>query len=202
MTKKIIILIAIWLIFVFAEYFFLPYFIQPFSWLLVCLTLLILSIRQIIKTIKKRKNIKPNSIFNLSITLILFFLTFYNFNKIPSSIVEKVDWVVSYNKRKQIIKEVEMGKLRPNTKMNIGICRLPFSFPIVSNGGNDIWITENRNMKTIKFWISRGFFEAPQTYFIYTNDAETKKYYQELIKNKPDFNWQLEENWYRIMEPY
>ena len=202
MTQKIIILIATWLIFVFADYFFLPYFIQPFSWLFVCLTLLILSIRQISKTVKQRKNLKSNRILNLLITVLIFLLTFYNFNKIPNSIVEKLDWLISYNKRKQIVEEVEVGKLKPNTEMNNGICKLPFGFPIVSNGGNDIWINENesKSAKTIKFWISRGFFDAPQTYFIYTKDTETKKYYQELIKTKPEYNWQLEENWCRIME--
>jgi hypothetical protein len=200
--KKIAILIILWLVFVFADYFYLPYFVQPFSWPLVCLTLLILSIRQVIKTIKERKNLKTNRILNLSITLSLFFLTFYNFNKIPSSIIEKIDWTISYNKRKQIVNDVLTEKLKPNTEMNNGICKLPFDFPIISNGGNDIWIFENKtgNTRTIKFWISRGFFESPQTYFIFTNDNVTKKNYHELIITKPENNWQLEENWFRIME--
>ena len=202
MTKRIIILILIWLIYVFADYFLLPYFVQPFTWLFVCLTLLILTVRQIIKTIKQRKNLKLNRLLNISITLTLLFLTFYDFNKIPHSIIEKVDWLISYNKRMQIVEEVEIGKLKSNTQMNNGICRLPYNFPIVSNGGNDIWIYKNKNDKTetIKFWISRGFFDSPQTYFIYTNDIETKKQYQKLIEKKPEYNWKLEENWYRIME--
>lgn len=202
MTKKIVILIIIWLVFILADYFLLPYFVQPFSWLLVCSTLLILSIRQIIKAFKERKNLRVNRILNLATTAILFFLTFYNFNKIPNSIIEKVDWTISYNKRNQIVNEVLKGSLRQNTEMNNGICELPFDFPIISNGGNDIVIYENKtdNTKTIKFWISRGFFNSPQTYFIFTNDNESKKYYQELIKTKPEYNWQLEKNWYRIME--
>jgi hypothetical protein len=202
MKKKIAILIIAWLVFVLADYFLLPYFVQPFSWFLVCSTLLILSIRQIIKTFKERKNLRANRILNLSTTVILFFLTFHNFNKIPKSIIEKVDWTISYNRRNQIVKEVLKGSLEPNTEMNNGICELPFDFPIISNGGNDIWIYESKTdkTKTIKFWISRGFFNSPQTYFIFSNDSETKKYYQELIKTKPKYNWQLEENWYRIME--
>ena len=86
--------------------------------------------------------------------------------------------------------------------MNNGICKLQFAFPIVSNGGNDIWINRNEsgNAKTIKFWVSRGFFDSPQIYFIFTNDDEAKKYYQKLIKAQPKYNWKLEENWYRIME--
>jgi len=79
---------------------------------------------------------------------------------------------------------------------------LPFKFPIVSNGGNDIWIYEKKNShsKTIKFWIPRGFFESPQTYFVYTSDNESKKYYQELIKNTPEHNGRIVENWFRITE--
>ncbi|MDN3691315.1 hypothetical protein QWZ06_03080 [Chryseobacterium tructae] len=202
MTKKIAILVIIWLVFVFADYFYLPYFVQPFSWLLVCIVLLVLAVRQIIKLIKERKSIKTNRIINLLVTLILFVLTFYNFNKIPSSIIEKIDWSISYNKRNQIVKEVLAEKLKPNTKMNNGICELSFDFPVISNGGNDIWIYQNKTKgtKTIKFWISRGFFESPQTYFIFTNDNKAKKQYEEQIKVKPEHNWKLEENWYRIME--
>ena len=202
MTKKIAVLIIIWLVFAFADYFYLPYFVQPFSWLLVCMILLILTVRQVIKLIKEKKNIKASRVINLSVPLSLFVLTFYNFNKIPSSIIEKIDWSISYNKRNQIVKDVLKEKLKPNTKMNNGICKLSFGFPIISNGGNDIWIYQNKTegTKTIKFWISRGFFESPQTYFVFTNDNETQKQYEELIKVKPEYNWKLEKNWYRIME--
>ncbi|MGE8514426.1 MAG: hypothetical protein ACN6N7_17120 [Chryseobacterium culicis] len=202
MTKKIAILVIIWLVYVFADYFYLPYFIQPFSWLLVCIILLILTVRQVIKLIKEKKNIRANRIINLSVTLILFVLTFYNFNKIPNSIIEKIDWCISYNRRNQIVKDVLSEKLKPNTKMNNAICKLSFDFPIISNGGNDIWIYQNKTegTKTIKFWISRGFFDAPQTYFIFTNDNETQKQYEELIKVKPEYNWKLEKDWYRIVE--
>ena len=202
MIKKIVILISIWLVYISLDYFLLPYFVRPFSWLLVCLTLLILIIRQIVRIIKQRKNLKLNRVLNFSITLILLLLTFWNLNKIPRSVIEKVDWIVSHNKRMEIVKDVENGKLKSNTKMNNGICKLSFSFPIVSNGGNDIWISNNKNSKskTVKFWISRGFFEAPQTYFIYTTDIENEKHYQELINKMPENNWQIEKNWFRIMQ--
>ena len=136
----------------------------------------------------------------VSIVIILFALTFYKFNKIPRLAIENFDWWISYDERNQIVEKVKKGRLEPNTKMNNGICRLPFDFPIVSDGGNDIWINKDENGLTVKFWISRGFFEAPQTYFIYTNDNESRRYYNELIKKKPGKNWKLEENWYRIME--
>jgi hypothetical protein len=92
-------LVVLWLVFAFADYFYLPYFVQPFSWLLACITLLVFLVRQIIKVIKERENLKTYRLLNLFITLFLFFLTFYNFNKIPNSIIEKIDWNISYEKR-------------------------------------------------------------------------------------------------------
>ena len=202
MMKKITVLVILWIIYVLSDYFYFPYFVQPFCWLFVCLILLILTIRQIVKSIKEKKDIKRSRILKLIVTSILFFLTFYNFNSIPNFIVEKIDWNIYYNKRNDIVADVLIGKLTPNTEMNNGVCELPFKFPIISNGGNDILISENKetNTKTVHFWISRGFFDAPQTYFIYTNDNELKKQFEKQIKSKPEYNWKLEENWYRIME--
>ena len=202
MIRKILFLIAFWFIYAFVDYFYLPYFVQPFAWLLVCITLFVLLIRQIIEVIKERNNLKNYRLLNLSITFGILFLTFYNFNNIPRSVIEKIDWSISYNKRNKIVEEVLKGELKPNTEMSNGISSLPFDFPLISNGGNDIWIygSKTENTKTIKFWISRGFFESPQTYFIFTNDNEMKKMYEEQIKTKPEYNWKLEANWYRIME--
>ena len=199
---RISILIILFLVFNFYDYFLAPYFIQPFSWLIVCITLIILSIAQAIKTFKERGNLKKSRILNLITTLLLLFLTGYNFNKIPSLVIEKLDWQVSYNQRKKIVEDVLANKLKPNTEMNNGICHLSFDFPILSNGGNDIWVSEDKNQgtKTIKFSIARGFFDSPQRYFVFTNDNETIKNYKEQIKNNPEVNWQLQENWFRIME--
>jgi len=196
------ILILLWLLYNFTEYYYLPYIVKPFSWLLVCITLLILLFKQVNKVTKEWKNLKKNRLLNLSLTLFLFFLTFFNFNKIPHSIIEKIDWTFSFNERLQIVKEVLTEKLKPETERNNGICKLPFDFPLISNGGNEIWIYENKieSTKTIKFWISRGFFESPQTYFIFTNDNDVIKHYEEKIIAEPEYNWKLEENWYRIME--
>jgi hypothetical protein len=200
MKKKIVLLISIWVIYIVSDYFVLPYFIQPFAWLIVCITFLILTFKQIIKVIKERKNLNLKRILNLLVSFVLFILTFYNFNQIPQSIIEKIDWEISYNKRNQIVNKVKTGEFKSNTKMNNGICELPFDFPMVSNGGNDIWILNYKNGKLIHFWISRGLLESPQTYFIYTENVALKKRYEELIIKYPKSNWQLEENWYRITE--
>jgi hypothetical protein len=202
MARKTAFFLVLWIVYAFVDYFYLPYYVKPFSWLLVCVTLMVLFVRQIVKIIKERNSLHTYRLLNLFLTLGLFFLTFYNFNKIPNSVIEKIDWSISYSKRNKIVEEVLRGELKPNTEMNNGICRLSFDFPIISNGGNDIWIyeSETENKGTVKFWISRGFFDSPQTYFIFTNDNEMEKMYEEQIKRKPRNNWKLEENWYRIME--
>ena len=200
MNKKIIILIIIWVLYIFSDYFILPYFIQPFIWLIFVSILFVILIRQIFKIFKERKNPNRTRFIKFSIILTRFLLTFYNFNKIPKFIIEIIDWKLFYNTRNKIVSKVLHQELKPNSELNNGICELPFKFPIVSNGGNDIWIYENKTKKTIKFWISRGFFDSPQKYFIFTNDENEKKNYDELIKSHPEYNWKLEENWYRIME--
>src|SRR5690606_33978389 len=97
--------------------------------------------------------------------------------------------------------EVKLGKLNPNVKWNKWVCELPYEFPIVSNGGNDIGIFRNKkdNSLTIKFWIFRNFFDAPSTYIIYTEDQESILHYEKKIIEKPAFNWKIEKNWYRIL---
>lgn len=200
MTKKQLALIVLWIVYVVLNYFISPFFLKPISWIIVCLVLFIFSISQIVKGVKHGKSLTLNSILNISIALTLFLLTFYNFMKIPDAVMEKLDWKISYNRRMQVIKELERGKLKINDDKNDGIYELPYRFPIVSNGGNDIWISKSDKGKTVRFWISRGFFESPQTYFIYTDDAATIKQFEELIGEKPQNNWKLQENWYRILQ--
>jgi len=202
MAKKTIILVFIWLIYSFSEYYIFPYFIKPLAWFVTCLILLILTVKEIINIVKNRKNLIGISFLNLIVVLSLFVITFYNFNKIPNSIIEKLDWNTSYKIRNQIVKNVIDRNLEPNSKINNDIYELSFELPIISNGGNDIWIYQNKTdkNKTIKFWISRGYFESPQTYFIFTNDNKIRKQLENKISDNPETNWKLEKNWYRIME--
>ena len=202
MAKKTMILVFIWLIYSFSEYYILPYFIKPLTWFVICLTLLILSVKEIINIVNNRKNLIGITLLNLLVELSLLVITFYNFNKIPNSIIEKLDWYTSYETRNQIVNEVFKEKSELNSKINNDIYELSFELPIISNGGNDIWIYQNKTdkKKTIKFWISRGYFESPQTYFIFTNDNKIRKQLEDKITENPETNWKLEENWYRIME--
>ena len=79
------------------------------------------------------------------------------------------------------------------------VCELPYKFPVISNGGNEIGISKNdgTNEITVTFWVFRNFFSAPSTHFEYTNRPEDIKYYNEIIERDPDENWKVEENWYR-----
>ncbi|ESU21379.1 hypothetical protein FCR2A7T_05520 [Flavobacterium cauense R2A-7] len=115
-------------------------------------------------------------------------------------IIEKVDWNVFFYKRNQIVEKVKNGELKPNVSWNNWVCQLPFEFPIISNSGNDIGIRKNENngKYTIHFWVFRNFLDNPSTYFVYTEDEDDIKAFEEEIKKNPKENWKLEENWYRI----
>jgi hypothetical protein len=115
-------------------------------------------------------------------------------------IIEKTDWNLLFTKRKQIVEQVKSNKLKPNVSWNNWVCELPFEFPVVSNGGNDIGIKKDTTTGkyTIRFWVFRNFFDNPSTYFIYTENKDDLKEFEEKIRNNPEENWKLEENWYRI----
>jgi len=117
---------------------------------------------------------------------------------------EKIDWNINYNKRIEVITKVKSGELKPNVSWNDWVCELPFEYPIISNGGNDIGISKNEktNEYTISFWIFRNFFDSPSTYLIYSEDLETLERLDKKVKNEPDNNWKIKDNWYRIHGEY
>lgn len=150
---------------------------------------------------KKVPTIFRQRILKLAIVLILFSLTFYKVNHVPQLIIEKLDWVVLYNQRKNIIDEVKSSKLQPNVSYNDFMCELPYEFPVVSNGGNDIAIYHSdENEYTIVFFVFRNFFEAPSTKIIYSENLDNIKYFEEKIKRNPGDNWKIRDNWYRVYD--
>lgn len=156
------------------------------------------TVYQIIKLVKERNYPKKSRILKVLVFAILLTLTF--FRNIPNTLIEKADWKILKGKRIEIVQKIKSGELKANGKYNSGICELPFKFPIVSNGGNDVWIirgTENNSL-TVRFWVFRNFFDSPQTLFIYTNDQKTIKRFERKIVEEPKTNWKLDENWYRI----
>lgn len=190
-------LILGWFFIKMIEYYFIPYFIVVLLWIGLSLTLMIIAIIQLLKLIKERNSITKLRIQNTIVFSILFYLTFSRV--LVNGLIEKVDWTMFYNKRMEIIKQVELKQLNPNVSWNGWVCELPFEFPVISNGGNDILIYRNENNKTltVTFWVYRNFFSAPSTCFVYTNNDEQKKELEELITKDPNNNWKIEDNWYR-----
>ena len=196
---KILILVALlWILLRIIEYYLMQFFILPLTWLGFSIVFLIIAINQIIKLIREKKLEKTRIIK----TLFYVFIFYLTLNRWPvENVIEKVDWHILYKKRMEIVEKVQKKELNPNVSWNNWICELPFEYPIVSNGGNDIGISRNDSTQTItvKFFVFRNFFSAPSTFFIYTNDKKNIEYYNSITENSKH-NWRIKENWYRIMK--
>ena len=172
------------------------FFFLAFVWLGMILILLILATTQLVKAIRERKILTKLRIAKLVTFSLLFLLTLYRHK--ANLAIEKVDWFVLENKRNQIVEQVKSKELNPKS-WNGWVCELPFEFPVVSNGGNDIGISRNNdnNGTTVIFWIFRNFFDSPSIHFVYTNDLEEIKRLDEKVAERPEDNWKIKENWYR-----
>src|SRR5690606_38176071 len=97
------------------------------------------------------------------------------------------------------VNQVLNKELNPNVSWNGWVCELPYEFPVVSNGGNDIGISRNdeNGKTTVSFWVFRNFFDSPSTRFVYTNDPEQRKELEKRVIERPEGNWKLKEYWYR-----
>jgi hypothetical protein len=56
--------------------------------------------------------------------------------------------------------QVKSKDLNPNVDWNGWVCELPFEFPVMTHGGNDIGIirNEDKNTTTVTYWVFRNFF--------------------------------------------
>lgn len=198
MTRKGLIgIIFLWLAYQIIAYYFIPYFFAAILWLLLSFALLIGAGIQLNKLIAKRKQPNKLSIAIFSTSTILFILTF---TRIPTdALLEKMDWLMLYNSHIEIVKKVTNGTLNPDAGWDETLCQLPYEFPVVSNGGNDILIFRNHKMVTVQFWTLRNVL-APSASFVYTNDPQQIKTIEQQIAADPQRNWKLEQNWYRIYE--
>jgi hypothetical protein len=203
MSKRVLIYIVIgWVVLTLIEYYFLPYFIVTLLWVGLSLGLLIISIIQLLKLINERKSLSRLRILKVVIFSVLFYLTFKPW--IVNGLIEKVDWRIFYNKRMVIVSQVKSKELNPNVSWNDIVCELPFKFPVLSNGGNEILIYRNKDKGTItvSFFVYRGFFEGPSTRFVYTNDSEDINEFERQIARDPKNNWKILDNWYRTLFDY
>lgn len=156
------------------------------------------TIIQVVKLIRERRVLTKFRIVKLVVFGLLLVLTF--FRNVPNGLIEKVDWNILKSKRIEIVEKIKRGELKANGKYNNGICQLPFKFPIVSNGGNDVWIIRNKENEkiTIRFFVFRNFFDSPSTKFVFTEDQKIMDMFEKRIKEEPENNWKLDDNWYRI----
>jgi len=195
---------CIWIIVEYGIFYLFGFLFEFFVYIALVIFLLILSIRNLILLIRRWKTSRNLRLIKLIIPLILFILTFYRFNYFPNLVYEKIDWNIHYNKRVEVISKVKTGEFKPNVPWNNWVCELPFEYPIISNDGNDIGISKNEktNKFTVSFWIDRAFLDTPSTYLIYSEDLETLKKLDEKVKNEPERNWKIKDNWYRIFGEY
>ncbi len=197
-NKTLIWIVTIWMVLTVINYYLVPYFIVVLEWILLLFIFLFWFIIEIIKLIRKRIKGTQLSIGPAATILILLLLTYW---RPQNRMTEKIDWYIFYNRRSEIVRQVKNDELKPNVSWNGWICELPYEFPVVSNGGNDIGISKNDSTDnvTVTFWVFRNFFSAPSTHFIYTNDPEKIKQIDGLIARNPGDNWKIEENWYRTL---
>ena len=196
-TKTLIWIVVTWVMLTLINYYFVPYFIVALEWLALSIGLFIWTLIQIGKTIKERKTVSSQRVFSAMTICVLFLLTFYR--QPVNGLIEKADWYILYSKRCSVVDLVKQDKLTPNVSWNNWVCELPYEFPVISNGGNDIGISKNDSTGkvTVTFWVYRNFFSAPSTHFVYTDDPDEIEEINNLIKNRPGNNWKITDNWYR-----
>jgi len=198
LTKKSLIWIVIgWILLSLFNYYYMNFFFLAFELLGLTITLFVISIFQILRLIEERNKMTRLRIQKAVVFSSLFLLTF--FHSFTNRIIEKVDWTVFESKRNKIVKQVKERKLSPNVGWNGWVCELPFEFPVVSNGGNDIGVYRNKTNETltVTFWVFRNYFDSPSTQFVYTDDLIEIERIEKKIKNNPSENWKLNDNWYR-----
>jgi len=192
--KGLVSIVVVWFLLTLVNYYYMNFFFLAFIWLGMILTLAVLTVIQMIKTIKERNKITRFRISKLLVFLALLILTIYRHK--TNQVIEKVDWLIFENKRNEIVKQVINNELNPNVSWNGWICELPFEFPVVSNGGNDIGISRNKGT-TVTFWVFRYYFDSPSIHFVYSDDPDEIKKLDQQVADYPDDNWKIKENWYR-----
>lgn len=195
--KKLIWTVVAWVILTLFNYYYMNFFFLAFEWLGLVLTLFVISIIQLTRLIKERKSLSKLRIQYVVVFFAIFLLTL--FRSTTNSFIEKIDWAIFYNKRTDIVEKVIDKRLNPNVSWNGWVCELPFEFPIVSNGGNDIGIYRNKDngKTTVTFWVFRNFFDSPSTHFVFTDDPIEIQRIEEKIVYNPTDNWKIRDNWYR-----
>lgn len=112
--------------------------------------------------------------------------------------LEKIDWHLRKNQRKEIIAKLKNGNLKYNPDKSTFYLE-KFKYSLISNGGNDIVIQLGaKNQLTVTFFINRGFLDHYSA-FVYTNDPDEIKRIENYIRLRvKGDNFKIEKNWYRL----
>ena len=134
-------------------------------------------------------------IINLAVYLGLLFFTFNS-----TRLVEKIDWKIHYSLRVKTVEMAKENKLNLKEGWNYGMYELPYKFPVISYGGNDIIVYRNSdNTITVAFYVFYTMFNAPITYFVYTNSSMVKSQIEKNLINSREYgNWKIKDDWYRL----
>lgn len=159
-------------------------------WFGASLTFLIITIYQFVKLIRERKKLEKIQIIKFLFYGLFSILTFF-LPVLSLTVFNELEWHLLYRKRMEIVEQVRNKELNPNVRWNNIRCELPFDFPIVSKGGNDILIYRNDSTQTItvQFYVSLGFLDDPSTFYTYTDD-------ENVIKHFDSTATKIKENWY------
>jgi len=195
--KNLVYIIFAWCLLKFVEYYFFHFLVRALFWFVLSAILLTVILSQVVKALEERKALTRLRIAKVFTFLTLFYLTLCPW--FVDRLIEKIDWKMFYKKRIEIVQQVKSKSLTSNDKLSGGICELPFEFPVISNGGNDVLIYRSKNSDavTVSFWVYRNYFNAPSTSFVYTNDIAEMKEIENGISLDPKNNWKIIDNWYR-----
>lgn len=117
MTEKTLIWIVIaWLVLAVVNYYFVPYFIVAFEWILLLFIFTCWFIIEIVKIIWKRNKGTRSRLAPAGTIFMLLILTYL---RPQNRIIEKIDWYIFYNKRNAIIQQVKNDELKPNVSWNV-----------------------------------------------------------------------------------
>ncbi len=102
----------------------------------------VLVILQLVKLVKEIPAVAGLRIGQLLSFMLLLFLTTAPW--IVQNVIERLDWVILYNKRSEIVQQVKKGQLKPNQEGSSSLCKLPFALPPVSDGATKSKFTATR----------------------------------------------------------
>ncbi|WP_114793344.1 hypothetical protein U0035_01885 [Niabella yanshanensis] len=196
-------LIAIWVGWCLLQpvlYFFGDLLTDIMALLILAPLFFILLIIQLVKLIKEMPGVSGLRIGKLLSFILLLFLTTAPW--IVQNVMERIDWVILYNKRKEIVQQVKKGQLKPNQGWSSSLCKLPFALPVVSDGGNEIQIYRNKsnNALTVEFWTFRGMPDGGSRSFVYSEDVAEISGMDKKVAQQPGKNRKIQDGWYWLTD--